>query len=313
MKNLVRIMVITTSLYLVSCVVGQQSRQDYFGYRNTAPRAVAVEPEEEQYNTESTGWQNPMTATTGIRYVPVITPWYDNIGMYGGVYSTGFYLRRYGWSSLAWGGAPWGLGWDWGLYFSPYYSDFVAPFGWNSFGFGYSCPWYNYNPYRGWYYRPGIYHSTVIYNNYPSSDQPSIRTRQMRDFGVQRPYMTGTSNDNTTTIGAYNADSPGGGRSRSGRMLNSGVETPTKNPFMTTPQDNGPGSRTTRARSWTGESSTPVKGGKLYAPKSSSFDSGSPVKGGSIRTGQPSTPMPASSPSKSSSPTKSNNGGGRIR
>ncbi len=273
-----------TGIVLNGCSSMQGTRQDYFGYRNSVPPSEGQAQEEQQAEA---GWQNPTQTTPRAVYVPVISPWYD-ASMYGG-YASYAALSRYGWSSWGLMGSSIGFGFG----YSPSYY-WGSSFGFGSLGWGYSSPYYSYNPYWGSYYNPYRGYSVVnVYNN--NYDTPAQRQSRFRDFGVQRPYAT--TNYDATSVGTFTSDGAGGARSRTGTTLtNKAVNLGSGGTNIYS----SPSNANTGGRSWNGSS---------FGTSTGSSSAKSSWGGGSSSSSRGSSSTGSSSHSSSSG----RSGGGRSR
>jgi hypothetical protein len=211
---------------LASCTPTYVVRREYFAYNNT-PQYQQAQPQgqpQSQVQDSTQQWQNPMAApapqATQMAYVPIISPWYDDIAVsyYAGPsFSVGVgfgwnggWNRWNTWNNWGWGGwnrwNTWNAwnNWGWGGGNSFAYNPWCSPAwggGWAGGWNGWARPWNGWNsPYQqrwndwrwnNWRGGSGQNGNTQIVNNYynggngfntPPQQQPR------RDFGVQRPY-----------------------------------------------------------------------------------------------------------------------------
>ncbi len=210
---------LVAAIMMSSCSVNV-ARREYFGYRPVYAAAPAPQTaqqlNEQNVNVlpndsaqQNAQWQNPLAGqsqqgvpSAPVVYVPVITPWYDV--SYSAAVGAYWSPRRS--SFLSFGGSSWGMSLGWGSSWNSW--DYYSP-SW-SFGGGYSCPSYRYNPFFGNAYGfprydtwSGYPRNTVVnsynnyYNNYYNGSNGGTQAvapqQRFRDFGVQRPYNNGNA------------------------------------------------------------------------------------------------------------------------
>jgi hypothetical protein len=139
------------SLATSSCTSVYGTRRDYFGYRNTLPQTQTLDGQQQAQNGD---WSNPYAqngqngqnmqngqniqnaAQTQVVFVPVITPWYNQVSFYGGFSNR--WIRPLGWN--AWGTGVWADPWGFNTF-----STFGVGVGFGSFN-----RWNRWNNWAAW-------------------------------------------------------------------------------------------------------------------------------------------------------------------